>query len=98
MEVSRDPGDRALWKGTVVNFQDFLEDDDNDTALFERLQEQVVKNCPNPERVGCPPHAILEAFVESPAGVTLEDLNGLHILKCAECTRDLIELRHKRES
>jgi hypothetical protein len=98
MEVSRDPGDRALWKGTVVNCQDFLEDDDNDTALFERLQEQVLKNCLNPERVGSPPHAILEAFVESPAGVTLEDLNGLHILKCAECTRDLIELRQKRES
>ena len=82
----------------MVKFQEFLEDDDNDTALFERLQEQVLKNCPNPERVGCPPHAILEAFVESPAGRTLEDLNGLHILKCAECTRELIELRHKRES
>ncbi len=82
----------------MVNFQDLLEDDDNDTDLFERLQEQVLKNCPNPERVGCPSRVILEAFVESPAGVTLEDLNGLHILKCAECTRDLIELRHKRES
>jgi len=98
MEVNRDPGDRTLWKGTVVNFQDFLEDDDNDTALFERLQQQVLKNCPNPDRVGCPAHAILEAFIESPAGLTLEDLNGLHILKCAECTRDLIELRRKRES
>ena len=36
-EIDRDLDDRALWKGTVVNFQDFLEDDDNDTALFERL-------------------------------------------------------------
>ena len=82
----------------MVNFQDFLEDDDDDTALFERLEEHVLKSCLNPERVGCPSRAILEAFVESPAGVTLEDLNELHILKCAECTRDLIELRHKRES
>jgi hypothetical protein len=81
----------------VVNFQDVLEDDDNDTALFERLQEQVLKNCPNPERIGCPPHAILEAFVESPATVTPDDLNGLHILKCAECTRELIDLRRNRE-
>lgn len=79
-----------------MNFQDFLEDDDNDTALFERLQEQVLKNCPNPDRIGCPPHAILKTFVESPATVTPDDLNGLHIFKCAECTRELINLRRDR--
>lgn len=81
----------------MANFQEFLEDDDNDTALFERLQEHVLNNCPNPERIGCPPRAILEAFVESPATVTQEQLNGLHILKCAECTRDLIEFRRNRK-
>jgi hypothetical protein len=27
----------------------------------------------------------------------LTDLCGLHILRCAECTRDLIELRKERE-
>ena len=81
----------------MVKFQDFLEDDDNDTALFERLQDQVLKICQNPERIGCPPHAILEAFVESPATVTPDDLNGLHILKCAECTRELIDLRRNRQ-
>ena len=80
----------------MANSQEFL-DDDNDTALFERLQKQVLQNCPNPERVGCPPPAVLKAFVEAPAKVTLEELNGLHILKCAECTRDLMELRRIRQ-
>jgi hypothetical protein len=84
-------------KAALVTFQEFLEDDDNDTALFERLQKHVLNNCPNPERVGCPSHAILEVFVKSPATVAAEELNGLHILKCAECTRELIELRRNRE-
>jgi hypothetical protein len=82
----------------VNNHQNFLEDDDNDTALFERLQQQVLQNCPNPERIGCPSPSILKAFVEDPASVTPAELNDLHILKCAECTRDLMELRKNRES
>ena len=69
------------------------EDDDNDTALFDRLQEHVLKNFPNPERIGCPSHRILEAFVEEPSKVTMEQLNELHIMQCAECTRELMELR-----
>ena len=80
------------------NHRDFLEDDDNDTALFERFQQQVLDNCPNPERIGCPSPSILRAFAENPAFVTSAELNGLHILKCAECTRDLMEFRKKRES
>jgi hypothetical protein len=82
----------------VDNHHNFLEDDDNDTALFERLQQQVLDNCPNPERLGCPSPSVLSAFVDSPASVTPAELNDLHILKCAECTRDLIDLRRKRES
>ena len=76
--------------------QNFLEDDDNDTALFERLQQQVLENCPNPERMGCPSHSILKAFVEDPASITPSELNDLHILNCAECTRELMELRNER--
>jgi hypothetical protein len=82
----------------VTNFQDLLEDDGDDTHLFERLQVHTLENYPNPERIGCPPHAVLEAFVASPALVSPEQLNGLHILRCAECTRALIELRFLRES
>jgi hypothetical protein len=76
--------------------QNFLEDDDNDTALFERLQQMVLQNCPNPERLGCPSPSILKAFVDNPASVCPAELNDLHILKCAECTRELVGLRAKR--
>jgi hypothetical protein len=85
-------------KDAVNNHHNFLEDDDNDTALFERLQQQALDNCPNPERVGCPSPSVLSAFVDNPASVTPAELNDLHILKCAECTGDLMDLRRKRES
>jgi integrase len=51
----------------------FLEDDDNDTALFERLQEQVLKNCPNPERVGCPPIWIKQGINAWMTAAQIED-------------------------
>ena len=88
----------SYGKDAVNIHQNFLEDDDNDTALFERLEQQVLQNCPNPERVGCPSSSILRAFIEDPASVTPSELNHLHILKCAECTPDLMELRCKHES
>lgn len=70
-----------------------LRDDDNDTSLFDRLEEHVLQNCPNPGRVGCPSSSTLEAFVRDPGSVSLEQLNELHIMQCAECTRELIGLR-----
>ena len=73
------------------------DDDDNDTSLFDRLEEHVLLNCPNPERVGCPSSSTLEAFVRDPGSVSLEQLNELHIMQCAECTRELIGLRKAQE-
>jgi hypothetical protein len=81
----------------VKNLRIDVQDDDNDTALFERLQKNALQNHPNPQRIGCPDHAVLEAFVEAPGNVDLEAMHDLHIFKCAECTRDLIELRRERE-
>ncbi len=69
------------------------DDDDNDTSLFESLEEHVLQNCPNPKRVGCPSRSTLEAFVRDPGSVSLDQLNELHIMQCAECTRELIGLR-----
>lgn len=74
----------------------FQEDDENDTHLFTKAEEYVLKNHPNPDRIGCPVPATLRAFVEAPRKVQLSELNGLHVLRCAECTRDLIELRRQR--
>ena len=75
----------------------FFQDDEDDTLLFERLQEHVVKNYPNPERIGCLDHAILETWVRTPEKLDLSDPKYLHVLKCAECTRELIELRRLRK-
>jgi hypothetical protein len=76
--------------------QSFFQDDDNDTLLFEKLQEHVLEKHPNPERVGCIDHATLKTWVYSPQKLDLSDPKYLHVLKCAECTRDLIELRKQR--
>jgi hypothetical protein len=74
----------------------FVDDDDNDTFLFRRLEEHALAS-PNPERKGCPDYATLKAFVAKPSEVKLSDLNDLHIFECAECTQELIELRRLRE-
>jgi hypothetical protein len=77
--------------------QSFFEDDDDDSLLFEKLQEHVLEKYPNPDRIGCIDHATLEAWVYSPQKLDLTDLKYLHVLKCAECTRDLMELRERRD-
>jgi hypothetical protein len=81
----------------VKNLLNFVQDDDNDTAVFEALQRDAMENCPNPKRIGCPDHSILQGFVEAPRKIDLKSLNDLHIFKCAECTRDLLKLQRNRE-
>ena len=76
---------------------DLAHDDDNDTALFERWREQVIRDFPNPERIGCLDPETLRTFVETPSKLDLADLKYLHIVQCAECTKDLNELRRARE-
>ena len=78
--------------------QSFLEDDDDDTLLFEKLQEHVLEAHPNPERIGCFDNATLKAWVLTPEKLDLSDPKYLHVLKCAECTRELIELRKLRNA
>ena len=72
-------------------------DDENDTLLFEKLQEHVLAHYPNPERKGPPDPAILKSLIDDPGNVTLDALNDLHIFKCTECTRLLMELREKKK-
>jgi hypothetical protein len=71
-------------------------DDDDDTLLFEKLQEHVLERFPNPDRIGCIEPATLSTWVYAPQELDLSDPKYLHVLKCAECTRDLIELRKQR--
>jgi hypothetical protein len=81
----------------VDTLRQFGSDDEDDSLLFNRMQEYVLQRYPNPQRIGCLDHATLSAFVASPGKVDLSDPKYLHILRCAECTRDLVELRRKRE-
>jgi hypothetical protein len=78
--------------------QSFFENDDDDRLLFEKLQEHVLERHPNPERIGCIDYEILKTWVYSPQKLDLSDPKYLHVLKCAECTRDLIELRQQRNA
>jgi hypothetical protein len=80
----------------VDEHQSFLEDDDDDTLLFEKLREHALEAHPNPERIDCLDRATLKAWVFTPEKLNLSDPKYLHVLKCAECTRELIELRRLR--
>ncbi len=75
----------------------FARDDENDTHLFERWQEIVMEQCPNPDRIGCFDRETLRTFVETPEKLDLEDPKYIHVTECAESTRELRELRSLRE-
>jgi len=92
-EVTVDP----IRKEAVTERRPFSNDDENDTLLFEKLEEHILAHYPNPQRIGCPDPAVLKKFADTPREVELPDLNDLHIFKCAECTRTLMELRQQRE-
>jgi hypothetical protein len=74
-----------------------MNDDDNDTALFDTWRARVIQDCPNPERIGCLDPDTLRTFVEAPSKLDLTDPKYEHIVLCAECTKDLNELRRARE-
>jgi hypothetical protein len=70
--------------------------EDQDTALFKSLEQFVLDNYPNPQRIGCLPRAQLEALLDHPGSLNQKDVKYTHIMECAECTRDLIGLREAR--
>ena len=88
---------RVAEKEPVNRLRSFERDDENDTRMFDKLEEYVLEHYPNPQRIGCLDHNTLSAFVETPEKLDLGEVKYLHIFKCAECTRDLRELRRIRE-
>ena len=83
-------------KDSVDEHQPFSQDDQDDTLLFEKLQEHILEKYPNPDRIDCIDHATLKTWVYAPQNLDLSDPRYLHVLKCTECTRELIELRRLR--
>ena len=81
----------------MTKIHPFENDDANDTRLFAEMQRYVLEHYPNFERVGCLDHETLTSFVANPSELDLSDPKYLHILQCAECARDLIELRRSRD-
>lgn len=77
--------------------QPFSNNDENDTLLFDTLQDYVLEHYPNPQRIGCLDRQTLEEFVSSPENLDLAGPQYLHVFKCAECTRDLMALRQGRQ-
>ncbi len=75
-----------------------MRDDEDDTLLFDQLQQYVLSHYPNPDRIGCLDDATLASLVYAPESLDLADDKFLHIFKCAECTRVLMTYRQERET
>ncbi len=71
---------------------------DDDRFALEKLEANAILHYPNPSRRGCPTRDVLRKFVESPQGMTVRDLNDLHVFQCAECTLDLRHFREERDA
>lgn len=93
-----EPAIRTARQGRreVSKFRSESRDDKNDSRLFERMQEYVIEHYPNPQRLNCLDRDVLRRLVENPEQIDLSDSTLLHVFKCAECTRDLCELRRAR--
>jgi hypothetical protein len=55
-----------VTREALVNAMVFFKDDDDDTLLFEKLQEHVLERYPNPERKGCIDHSTQETLSTLP--------------------------------
>jgi hypothetical protein len=94
----RPAGPNGTGRHQVNRFQNDGRDDDNDARLFDALEASILLHHPNPERVGCLDRDVLRCLVETPEQLDLSDPKYLHIFKCAECTRELSDLRRLREA
>jgi hypothetical protein len=62
--------------------------------LQKRLQEEILKNYPNPERKGCPPKSVLEELAARPFDRPIEeDANWEHATHCSECYREFLGIQ-----
>lgn len=70
---------------------------DEDDKLFDELRQHVMENCPNPDRKGCLDWESLRLIVFNPSKVDPSDPRFVHLLRCSECTRDVMGFREERD-
>src|ERR1700704_1730668 len=66
--------------------------------LQAEIQDAILRNYPNPERVGCPGDLVVADFARNPAKVTAEaeadeHSSWYHISHCSPCYATFLELR-----
>ena len=62
--------------------------------LQRQLQQEVLKNYPNPERKGCPGEAVVRTLVARPMEESIEgDPNWQHVTHCSECYREFLAFK-----
>ncbi len=65
-------------------------------GLIEALARANRTQNPNPRRLGCPPHEVLEQLARFPANeVPIKESILLHLADCWPCAQELKELRTK---
>jgi hypothetical protein len=72
--------------------------DESPRTRFERLQKQlqdsILRNFPNPERLGCPGRSSLQELARRPMDEDIEgDANWQHVTHCSECYREFLDIR-----
>ena len=63
--------------------------------ILRLVEESALHDFPNPERVGCPPEDILEAFARDPRSFPIKGPEFQHLLHCSPCFR-FIQARRAR--
>ena len=57
------------------------------------LQEAVLSNYPNPERIGCPGRAALEQLARMPDRIeALETADWEHVTHCSPCYAEYLQI------
>lgn len=62
--------------------------------LQKQLQDSILRNFSNPERVGCPGRSSLQELARRPMDEDIEgDRKWQHVRHCSECYREFLDIR-----
>lgn len=71
--------------------------EDSYAKLQKQLEQNILENYPNPDRVGCFTPEELKDLARYPERFDFKDKKYLHFFRCAECLRDIKALREDYE-